>query len=352
MAQNLISFREAKKFEIECWDELVTQFPNHQVFHLYGWIKSVEEYTGAKAIFMIAERDGHIVACCPGFLYKFAGLTFFCSPREGWQTDSMGPVFDPETVNTADLISALLRYLQKTHRVKYVELNSRCLDKNEMRRLGFVEEIMPTLRTSLLTNEPEEMFKALDGKARNQVRKAIKVGLIAKCGHTEDFLDQYYSQIKEVFQRRKSTLPFSRHRIEVVFNFLGESDPLLPISIFLPGESECIATGIFLLANNEMYLWGWAHRKEYGSLCPIELLTWTAIEIAIQKGCTALDFGGLGKAKKKYNAVLDEKTNRYMISFIPGLIPMRALARRAYRWQQKFRGKLSLKLNKTQGEDL
>jgi Acetyltransferase (GNAT) domain len=342
-----VNFREANQNEKEHWDDLVKLFPNYQVFHLSGWVKSIEAISGEKALYLIGEKDGQIVACCSGFIKRIFGICLFTSPREGWQTEFMGPVFNPEAINTNDLISSLESFLRKKFRVIYFEISSRVLDQFQMQKLGFVEDPISTLRTPLPPGEPEQMFLELEGKTRNHLRKALKIGLIAEIGFHDAFVDTFYSQIKEVFNRNKAALPFSRRRIASVFKYLNSSDNLLAISIFLPEGEKCIATGIYLIANHEMYLWGWAHLKEYGSFYPIELLTWTAMEIAIQRGCAVLDFGGLGKAKKKYNALLDDRNRRWMKSTLPGMIEIRFLARRVYRWQQKLRGNITSFIKRT-----
>ena len=339
-----ICFREASPIEMEHWDELVMQFPNYQIFHMFGWVKSIEAFSGARALFLIGEQNQKIVACCPGLLYWFAGMRFFGSPREGWQTECMGPAFNPEDVTTTNLISSFLRFLHRVYRVIYIEISSRTLNQSEMRQLGFWEEPIPTLRTHFSAGGAGQMYKELDGKTRNQLRKSIKLGLVAKIGQADDFVNIFYMQLEEVFKRRKVALPFSRERVAVICKYLNNPVHLLPISVFLPDTNECIASGIFLTANHEAYLWGWAHRQEYGSYCPIELLTWTAMEIAMQRGCTSLDFGGLGKAKTKYNSVLDNDNKRWMISSIPGLIQSRFATRQAYRWQQKIRGQINARI--------
>jgi hypothetical protein len=110
------------------------------------------------------------------------------------------------------------------------------------------------------------------------------------------------------------------------------------VSVFLPDRQTCVATGIFLIANQELNLWGWAHRREYGSYYPIELLTWTAMEEAIKRGCRAFDLGGGGEAKKKFGAVLDWDNVRWIYSSVPGLLLGRETARRLYRTWQKLKG--------------
>jgi CelD/BcsL family acetyltransferase involved in cellulose biosynthesis len=121
---------------------------------------------------------------------------------------------------------------------------------------------------------------------------------------------------------------------------LRETDSLLPVSVYLADKEMCVATGIFLVANRELCLWGWAHRHEYGSYCPVELLTWTAIEKAMGLGCRSFDLFGGGKAKEKYGGARDYGIVRWMHSSLPGLIAGREAAKRIYRRRQKLKGGL------------
>jgi hypothetical protein len=122
---------------------------------------------------------------------------------------------------------------------------------------------------------------------------------------------------------------------------MNASGNLLPISVHLPQDDKCIATGIFLLNGREMYLWGWAHVYEYGSWCPMELLTWTALLKGMAAGCRFLDMAGGGKAKEKYGAVPDRSTWRLLRSRYRWLGWLRTAAKRGYRWQQSLRGRIS-----------
>jgi CelD/BcsL family acetyltransferase involved in cellulose biosynthesis len=168
----------------------------------------------------------------------------------------------------------------------------------------------------------------------------MRLGLEARVELTPDFVDHYFEQISSVFAGRGFALPFKRKRVEQLVEHLMGTSHLLPVSVFLADKATCIATGIFLVANQELFLWGWAHRHEYGSYCPMELLTWTAMQRAIELGCRSFDLFGGGKAKEKYGGVVDTGTVRWMRSPVPGFLACRGAAKRAYRWWQRVKGSL------------
>jgi hypothetical protein len=333
--------RPASPQELKEWDRIVSSFPNSRVFHLKAWVESIEGFTSAKGVYFVYEKRGRIVACFPGLVSSFGPIRMFCSPREGWQSGSMGPAFDPRFISTEEIFSLLLPFLRRNLRIPYVELACRGLDSDAMRRMGFKAQPLPTYVARLPPFNPDEALRKLDKKTRNQLRKATKVGLRARVGLTPGFADQYFEQITLVFRRRGFALPFQRKRVVQLIEHLGKTEVLVPVSVYLPDSETCIATGIFFIANQELFLWGWAHKYEYGSHCPVELLTWTAMEKAVGLGCTSFDLFGKGKAKEKYGAILGQGIVRWVHSSMPGLLSGREAARRLYRAWQRFRGGLT-----------
>jgi hypothetical protein len=336
-----VTLREANPQELKDWDTIISGFPNSRIFHTKAWIRSIEAFAGARGVYLVYEKNNHIVGCFPGLLSRLGPLNIFGSPREGWQTGSMGPAFDPGHITTEELVSPLLPYLRRYFGVLHVEFICRDLDREIMAQLGFIEEVLPSF-VAELPSEPEDAWRGvLNQKMRGNVRKARKLGLEARMGLIPGFVDRYYEQIALIFSRRRVAIPFTRRRVEQLIDRFKDTGALLPVSVYLADGETCVATGIFLVRSPELFLWGWAHRNEYGSYCPVQLLTWTAMEKAIQLGCRSFDLFGPGKAKKKTGGVLDHGTVRWMYSPVPGLMAGREVARRLYRRWQRVKASLS-----------
>jgi len=336
-----VVIREAGPQELRNWDEIVTRFPNYRIFHKTSWIRSLEAFSGARALYLLFEKQGEIVGCLPGLLARIGWLRLFGSPREGWQTESMGPAFDPDRVSTRELVSALILFLEETYGVHHIELISKQMDADTMRELGFRGELLFTYRVPLFPGDEERAFKNMKKDTRTQVRKAIRLGLVARVVSEESFVDEFYDQAKEVFIRRGSSVPFSRNRALLCFRYMKNSGNLFAITIHLPAGDTCIATGIFLIEGRELVFWGWTHRAQYRWHCPSELLLWTAMKKGMEGGCTTFDMAGGGGAKLKFGAVPDERTYRWVRSRYGWLAGLRCSARKAYRWQQAFRGRIA-----------
>jgi hypothetical protein len=343
MRSNGVIVRQATPEEVLSWDELIARFPNHRVFHKKTWLESLQAFSGAKPLYLMFEKEGALAAMLPGFLTKVAGLNLFVSPREGWQTGSMG-IASLAEISPAETLAGLIPYLEGRHRVQHIEMICRGQDTRDISSLGFSVEEMETQTVQLLPGPEEVTLKHLPQKTRNQLRKAQKMGLVARIAEQESFVDEFYTQAQLVFTRNRHAIPFARNRVLQLFRFMRSSGNLLPISVHLPQNDACIATGLFLANGREMFLWGWAHRQEYGSLCPMELLTWTAMRAGIASGFTSLDMAGGGKAKEKYGALPDHGTTRWLRSRYGWLTWLRASAKRGYRWQQSMRGRLRASL--------
>ncbi|HVG31086.1 MAG TPA: GNAT family N-acetyltransferase [Pyrinomonadaceae bacterium] len=334
--------REATPQEIEAWDELVARFDGCRVFHKTVWLRYVESFSGARAVRLVFERGDEIVGCLPGFLLrKGLLLRVFASPLVGWQTESMGPLFDAGRVSAREICAALLPFLKARYGVHHVELTSARLDRDAMTGLGFRGRQSSTYRVPLFPGDAERAFKNIKAKTRNQLRKAIKLGLVARAETDESFVAEFYDQVREVFTRRGKSVPFNEDRVLKCFRHLKNAGNLLAISVSLPGGGKCIATGLFMREGRELHLWGWAHRTEFRWHCPVELLTWTAMQRGMEAGCTTLDMAGGGDAKLKFGALADATLCEWTWSRYAWLARARDLAERAYRRQQSARGRFA-----------
>lgn len=335
-----VLIRQATPEEVSVWDDIVSRFDNYRIFHKRSWIKYIEAFSGAQPLYLLFDKGGEIIACLPGFLVKVAWLRIFASPLEGWQTGSMGPVFDPTRISTREIFNALIPFLERHYSIHHMELACAHLDHEVMEDFGYRGERLFTYRIRLFPGEEEQAMRNIKSKTRNQLRKAIKLGLIAKIESEESFVDEFYDQVREVFARRGNIVPFSRKRALQLFQYMKDAGNLLAISIRMPDDGARIATGMFLIEGPELYLWNWTHRTRYRWYCPTELLTWMAMQKGMEAGCTTFDMAGSGDAKAKFGAVPDETVYRWIRSRYQWLASLRTMARKVFKWQQSFRGRI------------
>ena len=335
-----VRVREATPRELLNWDGLIQRFPGWRVPHTRGWIESLQASGHGRPLYLVFEHLGEIVGCIPGLLTRVAWWRLFGSPLPGWQTVSMGPLFDPGRCSSESLVGALREYLVTRHRVDHVELMTGALDPSAMERLGFSGERIATYRAVLFPGDEARAFQALKDSARRNVRRAARLGLVCRYEDDESFVNEHYDQLREVYRRGGAAVPFSRGRLLYAFRYLRAAGQLVAISVRLP-DATPIATGTFLLGPRELLLWMWAHRPAYRWYRPTELMTWTVMRRAMAAGCVSFDLMGRGSFKENFGAVLDLSKTRWVWSDGAGLARLRRWAEPGYRLQQSIRGRLA-----------
>jgi len=336
---NRVSIREASADERDEWDRLVTRFDGYRLFHKRAWLESLEACFRGKALYLVCEKEGKVVGCWPGLLVDFFCFRLFASPMAGWQTLSMGPLFD-ESISGSELVAAAIPVLERRYRVQYIELISSLLDDQGMRDLGFEGVPIPRYVAELMPGQEDEVFKRLKSNARRNIRRANRLGLEVRFEEDESFVAETYDQIRETFLRGGHTVPFGIERVRAYFRHLKASQNLLAVSVYLPQGGENIATGLFAMEGRELYLWQWAHRKEYRWYRPTELMTWTVMRKAMEANCSSFDLVGRGEFKKKFGVYEDFSYRRWMRSRFRWLMRGRHWAEQCYRWQQSWRGRV------------
>lgn len=338
--QSAVQIREVTREELERWDELVMGFDNYRISHKLAWMQSLQSTVKGQPLFLVFERENRIVGCIPGYLTNIGPLRFFGSPLQGWQTVSMGPVFDGKAVSTDELVPPLIEFLEARYGVHHLEIISSELDQQVMKGLRFRNEPLPTYRVPLFPGNQDGSMKAMQGSARQNIRRGIKLGLEVKFEEDEDFVDEHFDQLREVFARGGASLPFGKKRALDFFRYMKASGNLVAASVYLPNNGPNIATGMFTIEGRELLLWMWTHRTEYRWYRPTELMTWSVMKRAMDLGCDTFDFMGRGDFKAKFGAELEYTKHRWTWSRYEWLAISRTLAVRAYKSQQAVRGKM------------
>lgn len=335
-----LRIRELMPAEMPQWDDLVGAFANHRVVHTLAWIRSLQASGFGQHRLLVVEKAGEIVACLPGLLREVGPFRLFGSPPPASQTVSMGPVFDERRIAPAELMDALIPYLEQQLGVHHIEIMSPDLDPAAMLRWGFRGEPWPTYRVALFPGDERRTLKQLKDSARRNITRGLKQGLEVREESDERFVDEHYQQISEVYIRGGHVVNFSHRRVLECFRALRNAGKLAAVSVYLPNGVN-IATGMFTIHGKELLLWTWAHRTQYRWHRPTELMTWSVMQRALKAGCESFDLMGLGDFKTKFGAELDHRKYRWIRSRYRWLRGMRDLAARGLQLQQAMRGRIA-----------
>jgi CelD/BcsL family acetyltransferase involved in cellulose biosynthesis len=336
-----LQLREASSEEVAAWDTLVRRFANHRVVHTTGWIRSLERSGFGRPRFLVFEKSGEIVGCLPGLVTEVGPFRLFGSPPPASQTASMGPAFDEQRLGTAEMMDAVIPYLERRLGIHHMEIMSPDLDPAVMLGLAFRAESWPTYRVRLVPGDETRALKGLKDSARRNVARGKKLGLLVRFEQEESFVDEHYDQVKEVYVRGGHAINFGRDRVLECFRCTRDAGNLVAVSVYLPDGRTNIATGMFTIEGTELLLWTWAHRAEFRWYRPTELMTWTVMQRAIASGCQSFDLMGLGDFKMKFGAQRDDRKYRWVRSRYRWLGRMRDLAAQGLHWQMVLRGRVA-----------
>jgi hypothetical protein len=237
-------------------------------------------------------------------------------------------------------LEAVTPFLEQQLGVHHMEIMSPDLDPAGMLGLGFRGEPWPTYRVALYPGDERRTLKQMKESARRNITRGVKQGLEVRFESHESFVDEHYSQIREVYVRGGHAVNFKRRRVLECFRALRDAGNLVAVSVYLPNRVN-IATGMFTVEGNELVLWTWAHRIKYRWHRPTELMTWAVMQRAMSAGCLTFDLMGLGEFKTKFGAELDSRKYRWIKSRYRWLAGMRDIAAKGLHWQQSVRGRMA-----------
>jgi lipid II:glycine glycyltransferase (peptidoglycan interpeptide bridge formation enzyme) len=219
------------------------------------------------------------------------------SPLPGWATSYMG--FNlKSSVPRADALIALEEFAFRDLKCVHFEVMDRGLSVDDVKKLGYRYRILSGYEIDLNRDE-DQIFDEMKSSCRRCIRKANKMGVQVEETKDLSFIDDYYSQLEDVFAKQKLVPTYPKKRIKALIERLLESGLLLLVKA-TNSKGICIATGIFPAMNDTMYFWGGASWRGYQILRPNEIVQWFAIRYWKAKGITKYDMGGGGEYKKKY----------------------------------------------------
>lgn len=276
------------------WDAYVKAHASATNYHLWGWRAVVVNSFGHPCYYLSArDQKGKLVGILPlvHMQSRIFGSFLISVPFFNYG----GLLCDRQEVGDALLAEAAL--LRKELGAEHVEL----------RHVEPWPGDLPTKQHKVsmlleLAEDAEAQWKRFNAKLRNQIRKPEKSGLTAAVGGRE-LLDDFYT----VFVRNMRDLGTPVYSQKLFANVLAafpEDSRIISVSL----EGKPVAAGLITRFRDTVEI-PWASSiRDYNSLCPNNLLYWTALRHAIETGCRRFDFGrstpgeGTYKFKEQWGA--------------------------------------------------
>lgn len=277
------------------WDAFVERHPQGCHCHLSGWRRVVARGYGHAAHYLVARDEG-------AELRGVLPLVFLGGPLFGRTLVSM-PFLDDGGICASD--EPALRALGAEALALARRLGAGVVDLRHRQPVGldwpsFGDKL--TLRLGL-EGGSERLWSRLDGKVRNQVRKAQRAGLEVRFGGVEA-LGEFY----DVFAVNMRDLGSPVHGRDFFAALLGEFPDSARLAVVRLG-GRAIGGAVRLSFKDTVQVPWASSLREFLGLCPNNLLYWEIMKQAADAGQAWLDFGrsspdsGTYRFKKQWGAL-------------------------------------------------
>jgi CelD/BcsL family acetyltransferase involved in cellulose biosynthesis len=300
-------------------------FEDRLLFQTREWLEFVQRTQKAEPVVAaVLGEQGSLVGYFTGLVVRRFGVRILGSPFPGWTTSYMG--FNLEAgVERRQAAEALVRFAFRTLGCLHLELKDRFLEPDDLNGLGFDQSPSVTFEVDLRRPE-EEVFGHMTSACRRAIRKSEKEGVLVEEAFGEEFADEYYAQLEDVFAKQSSAPTYDVDRVRELIRALQPTGRLLLLRA-RSADAKGIATGIFPGLNRTAYFWGGASWREHQIVRPNEAIFWYAMRYWRARGISVLDMGGGGDYKRKYGPV-ELNIPSFRKSRVRGLGTLREVARR------------------------
>jgi serine/alanine adding enzyme len=288
--------RSAGEADAGEWDAFVRSHERSSGYHLWAWRRVFEDVFGHECAYLQARNGNRIVGVLP--LVKFRSWLFGRS-LVSLPFVNYGGVVAVDAV-AADALLGAACGLARTWRARHVEL--RHAGRQFSQLPCRTHKVVMRLRLA----DPETLWRALDRKVRNQVRKSQQSGLTAADGGVElipDFYDVFARNMRDL-----GTPVYSCRLFERVLRQFPESATVFVVR----SGGRCVAGAIAYEFRDTIEVPWASSLREFRALCPNMLMYWTMIRWAADKRAVWFDFGrstpheGTYLFKKQWGAVPED----------------------------------------------
>lgn len=268
------------------WDALARSLPPTHLAHAAQWFTVIENAYGHRPLYLVGrERDGHATLLLPSFLLRrrLLGGVVTSMPF----LDAGGPVG-----GSAGLVRAAVDRLLSEARTLHA-------DRIELRSVAPLDlpveaSLEKVTLVRCLPSDPDTLWRGLDSKVRNQIRKAERSGITVEAGGSER-LDEFYRVFAVNMRDLGSPVHAKRFFAQILERFGCAARVLIARKDALP-----VGGLIEIDCGHTRYV-PWASTlRAYSALCPNMLMYWQTLRRACQEGIPRFDFGRSSRGSGTY----------------------------------------------------
>lgn len=257
------------------WQEFVEVHGEATKYHCWNWKHVIENTFSWPTYYLMAEKSGTVTGILPLAWMKNRIFGNFITSLP---FISGGGIVAIDETAEHELLSSAIKFAQELG-AEHIELRHRS-DRGLQ---------LPVKRNKAIVvvplDEQEKMFKRLDKKTRNLIRKGTSFGLAASVGGRE-LLDEFYGVFAENM-RDLGTPVYSKRFFAEIFN-------AFPVETFIcvVRRQGLTVAASFLNGYRDVIEYCWAASiRRYLYLKPNMFLTWSAFGAAVTRGYRFFDFG-------------------------------------------------------------
>jgi CelD/BcsL family acetyltransferase involved in cellulose biosynthesis len=277
--------------------ELLDAFPDRLAYQTREWIDFVAHTQDAEPVVAALVDGSSTVGYFTGLVQRRVGLRILGSPMPGWTTAYMGFNLEPGLSRRAALES-LVPFAFGDLGCAHLELRDRNVVAADLDELRLRQTPWTGLEVDLKGSE-DEIWGELKAPCRTAIRKAEKLGVTVEEADGEDFAEDFYPQLEDVFSKQALVPPYGIERVRELIRHVHPTGRLLLLRA-RSAEGECIATGIFPGMNRTMHFLAGASWRDHQHLRPNEALMWHAMKHWKSRGVEVCDLGFALSYKRKW----------------------------------------------------
>jgi CelD/BcsL family acetyltransferase involved in cellulose biosynthesis len=311
-------------------------YPDRLVYQTREWVEFVSDTQRAEPVVAALVEGSSTLGYFTGLVQRRFGVRILGSPMPGWTTAFMG--FNLVAgVSRRDALDALVPFAFENLGCAHIEFRDRNLTASDLDGIELKQVPWTGIEVDLRGSE-DEIWSTLRATCRTAIRKAEKQGVTVEEATGDDFAEDFYPQLQDVFEKQALVPPYGIERVQALIRHVQPSGRLLLLRA-RDADGRCIATGIFPGTGRTMHFLAGASFRESQHLRPNEALMWHAMRHWKARGAEACDLGFALSYKSKWGGhevdVPFLRTSRFrVLSF------MRDAAQGAHNARQFLRGRL------------